>query len=160
MKLKSQDQLLAKKGYKIDRKDLERPWGGFWVIGNSCAAQFIDEYFPSFRDTEMYKALISPKILFVKKGSRLSWQYHHRRSEIWQVVEGEVGVVRSQTDKENEMIRHKAGDFINIQLEERHRLIGLDKHAVIAEIWLHSNPENLSDEEDIVRVQDDFGRGE
>ena len=42
---------------------------------------------------------MSPKILIVKPGARLSWQYHHRRAEIWQVYKGEVGIVRSDKDR-------------------------------------------------------------
>lgn len=38
----------------------------------------------------------------------------------------------------------------------------LEKKAVferiVAEIWQHTDLENSSDEEDIVRLQDDFGR--
>ena len=39
-----------------------------------------------------------------------------------------------------------------------HRLVGLSNWGIIAEIWQHTDPEKPSDEEDIVRVQDDFGR--
>jgi hypothetical protein len=39
----------------------------------------------------------------------------------------------------------------------RHRLIGLDDFGVVAEIWQHTDA-IPSDEEDIIRVQDDFGR--
>ena len=52
----------------------------------------------------------------------------------------------------------KKGDKIKLQKGERHRLIGLDGWGVIAEIWQHTDAENPSDEEDIVRLQDDFGR--
>jgi mannose-6-phosphate isomerase len=41
---------------------------------------------------------------------------------------------------------------------ERHRLIGLDSWRIVAEIWQHTDLENPSDEDDIVRLQDDFGR--
>ena len=41
---------------------------------------------------------------------------------------------------------------------ERHRLIGLEGWGIVAEIWQHTDPENPSDEDDIVRLQDDFGR--
>jgi mannose-6-phosphate isomerase len=41
---------------------------------------------------------------------------------------------------------------------ERHRLIGADGYGIVAEIWRHTDPANPSDENDIVRVQDDFGR--
>ena len=30
--------------------------------------------------------------------------------------------------------------------------------AVVAEIWQHTDPEHPSDEDDIIRLQDDFGR--
>jgi hypothetical protein len=49
---------------------------------------------------------LSSKIIIVKPGARLSWQYHNRRAEIWQ----------------------------------------------------HTDVNHPSDEEDIIRVQDDFGR--
>ena len=42
--------------------------------------------------------------------------------------------------------------------EERHRIIGTDKYALVAEIWIHVDKDYPSDEEDIVRVQDDFDR--
>jgi hypothetical protein len=30
---------------------------------------------------------------------------------------------------------------------------------LVAEIWQHTDPDHPSNEDDIVRVQDDFGRG-
>jgi mannose-6-phosphate isomerase len=36
--------------------------------------------------------------------------------------------------------------------------LGTGGWGIIAEIWRHTDAENPSDEEDIVRVQDDFGR--
>jgi len=41
---------------------------------------------------------------------------------------------------------------------ERHRLIRLDSWGVVAEIWQHTDKEEPSDEDDIIRLQDDFGR--
>ena len=49
-------------------------------------------------------------------------------------------------------------DQIILKQRERHRLIGLDDYSVVAEIWQHTDPNNPSDEDDIIRVQDDFGR--
>jgi hypothetical protein len=40
----------------------------------------------------------------------------------------------------------------------RHRLVGLGDWGVLAEIWQHTDLQNPSDEEDIVRLQDDYGR--
>ena len=94
----------------------------------------------------------------VKSKSRLSWQYHFRREEIWRVHKGTVGVIVSDTDCENEMIKLRQGDQIKLKKEQRHRLIGLDDWAVIAEIWQHTEKDNPSDEDDIVRINDDYGR--
>ena len=101
---------------------------------------------------------LSPKILLVAPEKRLSWQYHHRRAEIWRVVQGQAGVVTSDTDEEGTLQVLNVGDTITLQQGERHRLIGLSDYAVIAEIWQHTDFNHPSDEDDIVRAQDDFGR--
>lgn len=101
---------------------------------------------------------MSPKILIVAPEKRLSWQYHQRRAEIWRVIQGQVGLKRSANDIEGELELLNVGDTITLQQGERHRLIGLDDYAVIAEIWQHTDANHPSDEDDIVRVQDDFGR--
>ena len=94
----------------------------------------------------------------MKPKARLSWQYHHRRAEIWRVFKGECGIIRSDTDIENQMKIYNEGDQIKLKQGERHRLIGLDEYCLVAEIWQHTDKNNPSNEEDIVRVQDDFGR--
>ena len=53
---------------------------------------------------------------------------------------------------------YNEGDQIILQQGERHRLIGLDDYCVVAEIWQYTDADNPSDEEYIIRVQDDFGR--
>ena len=89
--------------------------------------------------------------------ARLSWQYHHRRAEIWRVYKGSVGIIRSD-DTQGAMEIYNEGDQITLKQGERHRLIGLDQQGIVAEIWQHTDPNHPSDEDDIVRVQDDFGR--
>ena len=101
---------------------------------------------------------LSPKILIVKPAARLSWQYHNRRAEIWQVFKRSAGIIKSDTDIENEMEVFNEEDQIVLQQGERHRLIGLDDYCVVAEIWQQTDKDNPSDEDDIIRVQDDFGR--
>jgi hypothetical protein len=49
-------------------------------------------------------------------------------------------------------------DLLYVLVEQRHRLVGLDRPAVVAEIWSHTDPKHPSDEEDIVRLEDDFSR--
>ena len=53
---------------------------------------------------------------------------------------------------------YKERDQLVLQQGERQRLIGLDEASGVAEIWQHTDANHPSDEEDIIRVQDDFGR--
>jgi mannose-6-phosphate isomerase-like protein (cupin superfamily) len=146
-------------GFEILQMDLQRPWGGFFVINEDQAQKFSDTYFSGIAvDQLKISGKLSPKILVVAPQTRLSWQYHHRRAEIWQVISGTVGVIASFTDQEAELKRYSPGDQIVLKQGERHRLVGLGDWGVIAEIWQHTDASNPSDESDIVRVQDDFGR--
>ena len=146
-------------GFEIIEKDFERPWGGFLVISEKQAQEFADKFFDGI-NVENIKigGKLSPKILVVNPNSKLSWQYHHRRAEIWKVFRGEVGVSRSYDDNQNPLIKLVTGDQIRLKKGERHRLIGLSDFAVLAEIWQHTDPNNPSDENDIVRLSDDYGR--
>lgn len=144
---------------RVDTKDDSRPWGGFFVLDETEAEKFIHLYFPHLTQDELsISGKLSPKILVVAPQKRLSWQYHHRRAEIWKLIGGTAGVVTSDTDDEKETTYLHVGDIIQLQQGERHRLIGLDGWGIIAEIWRHTDTQNPSNEEDIVRVQDDFGR--
>jgi mannose-6-phosphate isomerase-like protein (cupin superfamily) len=150
---------LEKQDFRIVAKDHNRPWGGFFVIAEEQAQLFADVYFDGLDVSSLkISGKLSPKILIVAPNKRLSWQYHHRRAEIWRVIQGQAGVVRSNTDSENELEILNVGAAVTLLQGERHRLVGLEDHAVVAEIWQHTDVDNLSDEEDIVRLQDDFGR--
>ena len=153
------EQFMEEKDFTIVDKDSERPWGGFLVIDEEQAEPFIKTFFPAL-SVDDFKGFdkLSPKILLVAPGKRLSWQYHHRRAEIWRVIGGEAGVVVSDTDKQTPVKMLELGESVSLQQGERHRLVGLEQWGVLAEIWKHTDPENPSDEEDIVRVEDDFGR--
>ncbi len=150
---------LAQQGFIVSKSDQTRPWGGFFVIDENQSEKFIDFFFEDVPDSDKSsEGKISPKILVVEKEKRLSWQYHHRRAELWKVISGEVGVVTSENDEETGIHTKKEGDVIVLKKGERHRLIGLESWGVLAEIWKHTEKLFPSDEEDIVRVQDDFGR--
>lgn len=150
---------LEAQNFTVVNKDDQRPWGGFFVIEESQAQRFIQTYFPglSLKEFEGFDKL-SPKILLVAPEKRLSWQYHHRRSEVWRLVDGVAGVVKSPTDEEGDVHKLSPGELVRLEQGERHRLVGLDGWGVLAEIWQHTDAGNPSDEDDIVRVQDDFGR--
>ena len=140
-------------------EDLARPWGGFLLVSQTEVREFIRVYFPDAGLLDAHERLaLSPKLLLVAPGRRLSWQYHRGRSEIWRVIEGPVGVSRSLTDKETPMRTYDAGEVLRLELGERHRLIGLDTWGVVAEIWQHTDAASPSDELDIVRVADDYQR--
>ena len=146
-------------GYNVTYKDDSRPWGGFFVIDESQVEKFATQFFAdeTMKDIRITEKL-SPKILLVAPGQRLSWQYHHRRAEIWKCIGGTVGVITS--DDNIEKVQHvlNIGDTIKLKQGERHRLIGLEEWGFVAEIWQHTDNIKPSDEDDIVRIQDDFGR--
>ncbi|AIM38567.1 phosphoheptose isomerase [Sphingobacterium sp. SG20118] len=153
------DKALKEKGFEIDKSDQTRPWGGFFVINEDQAQKFADEYFDGLDIKDLkISGKLSPKVLVVAPQKRLSWQYHHRRAEIWKVIHGTVGVMVSDTDDESVVQTLTAGSVIKLRQGQRHRLIGLDGYGILAEIWQHTDIENPSNEDDIVRVQDDFGR--
>lgn len=151
---------LSGKGFDIVSEDFDRPWGGFFVLDERQSAQFMAEFFPHLSLDDFAEGQkLSPKILVVAPDQRLSWQYHHRRAEIWKLIGGVAGVVISDTDEQTDLQTLAIGDLVNLKCGERHRLVGTDGYGVVAEIWQHTDPANPSDEDDIVRVQDDFGRG-
>ncbi|CAI8191558.1 MAG: Alginate biosynthesis protein AlgA [Flavobacteriaceae bacterium] len=147
-------------GYQVKAFDFERPWGGFLVIEETQAQKFADQFFEGIAiESLKIGGKLSPKILVVNPKARLSWQYHHRRAEIWRVYRGAVGIIRSDDDDQKPLITLNEGDQVKLRKGERHRLIGLENQALVAEIWQHTDPDHPSNEDDIVRVQDDFGRG-
>ena len=150
---------LTENGFSIIDSDQTRPWGGFFVIDEQQSQKFIDFFFSQVENSKKESSgKISPKILIVEKEKRLSWQYHHRRSELWKVIGGKVGVVQSDNDTETSVQTKILNNVISLRQGERHRLIGLESWGIVAEIWQHTDNNNPSDENDIVRVQDDFGR--
>ncbi|MBC7885090.1 MAG: phosphoheptose isomerase [Saprospiraceae bacterium] len=155
-KIKSQ---ILRKGLHISSYDFDRPWGGFFVIDEVDTLLFIKSFYAEFEDELMPSSLaISPKILCVAPGQRLSWQYHHRRAELWKLIEGKAAYKKSDSDEEDEIQMMEMNKTLTLHTGERHRLIGLNEWGIIAEIWRHTDPEHPSDENDIVRLQDDYGR--
>jgi len=151
---------LKQEGFNIASQEFNRPWGGFFVLDESQAQIFAQKYFPEvdFNSLQV-SGKLSPKILVVDANKRLSWQYHHRRAEIWKLVAGAAGVVTSETDQEEPVHVLEIGEIVRLRQGQRHRLVGLEGWGVVAEIWQHTDAANPSDENDIVRLQDDFGRG-
>jgi mannose-6-phosphate isomerase len=149
----------ATAGLTVIGEDLTRPWGGFLLIAQADIQTFADVYFPDAGlESIGAPSMLSPKILLVAPGRRLSWQYHRKRSEVWRILEGPVAVSRGMSDEEGSIRHYGAGETLRLELGERHRLIGLDTWGVVAEIWQHSDAASPSDERDIVRLADDYER--
>jgi len=152
-------EYIEQHGFTIDSFDFNRPWGGFFVLIEKDADLFIEKYFPEYtKEQLMIGEKLSPKFLVVAPNKRLSWQYHFRRAEIWSVLHGPIKVATNLTDEEVTPKTYQNGEVIVLQRGERHRLIGDDNYGVVTEIWQHTDPSQPSDESDIVRLQDDFGR--
>jgi mannose-1-phosphate guanylyltransferase/mannose-6-phosphate isomerase len=110
---------------------IERPWGGYQII---------------YQDFGLVV-----KILTINPGKRLSLQKHALRSETWHAVtEGLVAVVG---DYEYEMVE---GEPVFVDVGKVHRLINNgDNVGRVIEVIMGEY-----DEDDIVRLEDDFGRGD
>lgn len=150
-------ELIDTQKFTTVEENLTKPWGAYIRLDNSDAEQFAATYFPN-RAFDTYENL-SPKFLIVAPGKRLSWQKHARRAEIWSVLKGPVGAKTSETDDEPQDITVlQTGESIEFDTEVRHRLIGLEGWGIVTEIWDHTKAPDLSNEDDIVRIQDDFAR--
>lgn len=149
-------------GYDVELFDYNRPWGGFNQLKNENADQFVEEFFPGITPEEARlgnpESELSPKILVVAPDQRLSWQYHDRRAERWSYLT-EGAYFKSLTDNQGDIYYAEAGQVVQFEKSERHRLVGAVGHyTLVAEIWQHTDPSYLSDEDDIVRLEDDYKR--
>jgi mannose-6-phosphate isomerase len=90
------------------------------------------------------------KRIDVLPGKRLSYQKHFRREEHWYIVRGQARVTLDGLDR-----NMNDGDSIDIAREALHRIenVGLD---VVTFVEVQRG-EYLG-EDDIVRIEDDFGR--
>lgn len=158
--VESVSQDLKSAGLRVFGQDLDRPWGGYLLVDESQIEEFIDKFFSGDRGRiNNNGAKLSPKILLIAPHTRLSWQYHDRRQELWKIIQGPVGVYLSATNTQPRQPQiAPAGKIIHVGRNHRHRLQGLDDWAVVAEIWSHTDPSQPSDEADIHRLADDFGR--
>ncbi len=151
--------ILKTQNIELDHIEYDRPWGGEIWVKNEFSVPFQDIY---FADTQYFDKNLqgppTPKLLIVTPGGRLSWQYHRRRQEIWRVVLGPIGVIRNNSDYMPDIEVFTTDSLVEIGKEIRHRLVGLDNWGVVAELWKHNDPANVSNEDDIIRIKDDYGR--
>ena len=88
------------------------------------------------------------KLIYVNPNSRLSLQYHNRRSEFWKIVRGTAIV-----ELEGKTIILTEGETLTIPRQAKHRVGALDSDCTILEIAY-----GKFDEKDIVRIEDDYQR--
>lgn len=149
-------------GYTLTEVNEDKPWGSYLKFDNKDTDKFLSEFFPGqIVDDNILASKgmgLNAKLLIVSPGQGLSWQYHNRRSEVWSYLTA-GGYRRSMTDKQGELRTTHRGDVVQFAAGERHRLVGReDGYTIVAEIWQNTDLDNLSDEEDIVRLIDDYSR--
>ena len=116
---------------KTEPRYEERPWGSFTILD----------------DGENYKV----KRLEVLPGKRLSYQRHTQRSEHWFVVCGTAKVTLN-----GEEILVNAGDAIDVPVGTAHRV--MNPHEIEPLIFIETQTGSYFGEDDIERLDDDFGR--
>ena len=116
-------------GFKPREFD-RRPWGTYEVLDEG----------------ELFKV----KRIEVLSGKRLSYQKHAKRAEHWFVVAGEAKVTLN--DRE---IVVPAGQSIDIPIGAAHRVENDSSETLV---FIEVQRGSYLGEDDIVRLQDDFGR--
>jgi mannose-6-phosphate isomerase len=108
-----------------------RPWGSFTVLDEG----------------ELYKV----KRIEVLPGKRLSYQRHSRRAEHWFVVRGSAKVTLNGTE-----FLINAGEAIDIAIGDAHRVE--NPHISDLLVFIETQTGDYFGEDDIERIEDDFGR--
>ena len=108
----------------------ERPWGNFTVLDEG----------------EGFKV----KRIEVLPGKRLSYQKHAHRAEHWFVITG-----TAQVTLNDEIIVVESGKAIDIPLGAAHRV---ENQGTEKMVFIEVQRGSYLGEDDIVRLQDDFGR--
>ncbi len=131
--VKKMVELLKQQGAPehLEHVTVHRPWGSYTVL----------EEGPGYK----------VKRVTVNPGGRLSLQMHHKRSEHWVVITGTARVTRG-----DEVFDLQVGHSTGIPVETRHRLEN-PGHETLHIIEVQNGP--YLGEDDIVRFQDDYGRG-
>jgi len=115
----------------LGREYDERPWGNFTVLDDVASDHKI-------------------KRIVVEPGKRLSYQVHAKRSEPWFLVSGVATVILDGS--EYEVV---AGGSIDIPVGTAHRCENRGSTPVV---FIEVQHGTYFGEDDIVRLEDDFGR--
>ena len=90
------------------------------------------------------------KRIVVKPDQRLSYQYHHKRSEHWVIAQGMALVTL-----EDETSTYVSGDYVYIPVGKKHRIQNTGKDDLI---FIEVQCGTYFGEDDIVRISDDYKR--
>ena len=107
-----------------------RPWGSFYVI----------------HDEINYKL----KRIEVNPSSRLSYQYHNKRSECWTIVQGS-GLITIDGDE----IQISQGESVTIKQGSKHRIYNNTSDSLV---FIEVQTGSYFGEDDIIRIEDDYNR--
>jgi mannose-6-phosphate isomerase len=110
----------------------QRPWGTFTVLD----------------EADGFKV----KRIEVLPGKRLSYQKHAQRAEHWVVVAGTAKVTLDDRD-----VIVNAGEAIDIAVGTAHRVENPGEETLV---FIEVQRGGYLGEDDIVRMQDDFGRAQ
>lgn len=91
---------------------------------------------------------VTVKTILVKKGERLSLQYHAHRSEFWKILKGSPLITIGE-----EKHTAEAGDEFTVPVHMQHCIEALESDVELLEI-----ARGTFDENDIVRLDDKYGR--
>ncbi len=91
------------------------------------------------------------KVLVIEPGKRLSLQYHEKKDESIRVARGCLRLHLEDENGEINLIDLHPGEHRRIPVGRTHRFEALDEQVEVIEV---STPEL----DDVVRVEDDFGR--
>jgi len=111
----------------------ERPWGNYTVLSDDAP------------DHKVKRIVVSP-------GKRLSYQKHSKRSEHWFMVSGQAHVTVDGVVSEV-----GPGQAIDIPLGAAHRIANEGTSDVV---FIEVQHGTYFGEDDIVRLEDDFGRAD
>ena len=106
----------------------------------------LGEDFFVLHDEPTYKL----KRIEVDPGCRLSYQYHHKRSEAWTIVEG-TGVITL----DGKDIKCTNGQTVIILQGVKHRIENKESEKLV---FIEVQTGTYFGEDDIVRIEDDYNR--
>ena len=93
---------------------------------------------------------VTVKTILVKEGESLSLQFHHARTEFWRILSGTPEVTVGDV-----VVKAKPGDEFTVPTETNHRIQAIGSDAELLEI-----SRGIFEEDDIVRIEDKYGRAQ